>query len=512
MKLATAAQMREMDRKTIEEFGLPGLVLMENAGRAVADAAWDLLPENGGRVLILAGKGNNGGDGFVAARHLNARGAEVAVLLLCAAEDLQGDAAVNCQYAVRTGLVVVEQPDDETILGALEIADVVVDALLGTGLQGEVQGRAREVIEILEECEAPVVAVDLPSGLDADTGQVLGAAVEAQVTVTFGLAKPGLVQYPAQDYVGELRVAEIGLPPELLESPELLTSQTEAADCLACLPSRSAEAHKGDAGRVLIVAGSSGLTGAAALAAQGAIRGGAGLVTLGLPACWQPTLAAKLTEAMTLALPDDDYGRLDWDAVPAILEWTQSVQAVALGPGLSTGGEVPQIVTQLVAQIEAPLVLDADGLNALAEDPEVIHERGYPTIITPHAGELSRLMRLPVNEIQEDRLTAARSTAEALDCFVVLKGAATVIAAPDGEAWINSTGNPGMASGGMGDVLTGVIAALLAGGAEPLAAALAGVYLHGLAGDLAAEELGPRGILASDLLQRLPAAFKRLWE
>jgi NAD(P)H-hydrate epimerase len=506
MKLVTAAQMREMDRVTIEEYGLPGIALMENAGRAVAEAAAELLPETGGRVLVLAGKGNNGGDGFVAARHLAGRGAEVAVMLFCPPDELQGDAATNCQYAMKTGLTVIPEPDGDTLLGALELADVVIDALLGTGVRGEVRGRVREVIEMLADCAA-VVAVDLPSGLDADTGAVLGAAVEADVTVTFGYAKAGLVQYPGKAHCGQLHVADIGLPPSLGDDPALNTHLTEAADCQLLLPYRPPEAHKGDAGRVLVVAGSPGLTGAAVLAGEGAARAGAGLVTLAVPKPMQTAVAARLTEVMSVGLPAAEGEVLGLEALFVVLDWARRVDAVALGPGLSQQPGVAELVRALVAQLDAPLVLDADGLNALVDHTEALRGRAADTVVTPHPGELSRLLGVSVEAIQAERLAAARTAATAFDCVVVLKGAATVIAEPSGEAWINPTGNPGMASGGMGDALTGIVAALLAGGCDALSAAVAGVYLHGLAGDLAAADLGPRGILAGDLLKRLPAAY-----
>jgi NAD(P)H-hydrate epimerase len=506
MRLATAAQMREMDRLTITEFGLPGLVLMENAGRAVAEAAWELLPESGGRVLVLAGKGNNGGDGFVAARHLVAQGVEVGVLLFARAEELKGDAATNCRYAQRLGLTIIEQPDDDTLAGALELADVVVDGLLGTGVKGEVTGRLREVIELLADCPAPIVAVDLPSGLDADTGAILGAIVEAQITVSFGLAKPGLLQYPGKDCCGQLRVVDIGLPPGLPDELDIDTFVTEIGDCQVMLPARPGDAHKGDAGRVLVVAGSPGLTGAACLAGNAAARAGAGLVTVACPAPLQPVLAAKLTEVMTVALPAAETGTLTAAALEPLRAWQAKADALALGPGLSQAPGVGELVAGLLAEWDGPVVLDADGLNVLAGQTEVLTRREAPTVVTPHPGELARLLRVSIEAIQADRLSAARDAAERLDCLVVLKGAATIIATPDGEAWLNPTGNPGMASGGMGDVLTGVIAALLAEGCDPLEAAVAGVYLHGLAGDLAAADLGPRGLLAGDVLDRLPVA------
>ncbi|MBU0610189.1 MAG: NAD(P)H-hydrate dehydratase, partial [Armatimonadetes bacterium] len=478
MRLATAEQMREMDRRTIEEYGLPGLVLMENAGRAVADAAWELLPENGGRVLILAGKGNNGGDGFVAARHLAAVGVEVAVLLFAKLSDLSGDAATNAHYAEKSGLTIIEEPDDETVVGAMELADVIVDGLLGTGLSGDVRGRLREVIELLDFATVPIVAVDIPSGLDANTGKVLGAAVEAEVTCTFGLAKPGLVQYPGKAHVGELRVVDIQLPPALLDDPTLTTVLTEASDCVAMLPSRPPDAHKGDTGRVLVVGGSPGLTGAPAMTGLAAARAGAGLVTVAIPAPLHPLVAAKLTEVMTLPLPPGEGDTIGLQALDALLETAARADAVALGPGLSRQGQVAELVEALVREVQAPLVLDADGLNAVAGRARLLRDRSAPLILTPHPGEMARLLDLAIEEVQADRLGLARAAAERFDAVIVLKGAATVIADPEGEAWINPFANPGMASGGMGDILTGIIAALAAGGADPLAASVAGVYLH----------------------------------
>jgi ADP-dependent NAD(P)H-hydrate dehydratase / NAD(P)H-hydrate epimerase len=507
VKLATAEQMRRIDAAAMDKYAIPGMVLMENAGRQVAAAveAW-LEAEPGARVLVICGKGNNGGDGFVAARHLQNRGANVQVTLLCDAGELGGDAAANCQIAQAMGVPMDEDADGAAVRVRTARADIIVDAILGTGISGEVRGVAREAIEAISQSPARVVAVDIPSGIHADTGEVLGAAVKAETTVTFGLPKLGQVLHPGAGYCGELRVVDISLPRRLLSSDSLLANLVTAELATAMLPPRRPDMHKGDAGHVLVLAGSAGMTGAAALCATAAARAGAGLVTVGCPASLQDILASKCTETMTLGLPETEARSLSARAAGQALEFAGRCEAVALGPGLSQHPETAELVRAVVSGTQASLVVDADALNCLGGATELLAGRQGATVITPHPGELARLLGTGIGAIQADRVRSARRAAQGMDCVVVLKGAATVVAEPGGEVWINGTGNHGMASGGMGDVLTGVVAAFLAGGCGPVEAAVAGVYFHGLAADEAARE-GARGLLAGDVVEALRKAL-----
>jgi len=507
MKLVTTEQMRSLDRAAIEDYGIPGVVLMENAGRAVAEAAAQMLDDSG-RVVVVCGRGNNGGDGFVAARHLSNQSVAVEIYLLAAIDDLEGDAATNCHIAQQMSLPIFENPDQATLEAAVNSADLVIDAILGTGISGEVRGAAREAIEAINQSTAPVVAVDIPSGISGDTGQVMGVAVRADCTLTFGLPKVGHYCYPGRDHCGEIELVDISLPAALVAAADLPTNLTTTQDVAAMLPPRWADMHKGEAGRLLIVAGSPGMTGAVAMAGLAAVRSGAGLVTVGIPESLNDILEVKCTEVMTLPLPETVQGSLDQEAMDEILEFAEGCDAVALGPGLSQVPETAELARQLIERISVPLVVDADGLNACAGASEALQSRKTPTVITPHPGELSRITGQSIADIQQDRVSAARQAAHDLQCIVVLKGAGTVTANPDGQVWVNPTGNAGMASGGVGDVLTGVIGGLLAGGGDAMKAAISAVYCHGLAGDLAEDYCGQRALIASDLLVQLPAAFE----
>lgn len=509
MKIATAEQMRALDRAAMER-GVPGRVLMENAGRAVAEAVAERTGQQGGaaRVVVVAGRGNNGGDGLVAARLLHTRGFDVTVYLLAAGSELTGDAADNYAAAQAYGVPIIEQPDPNTLREACATANVIVDAILGTGIRGEVRGPAREAIQAINAADAQVIAVDIPSGVNSDTGVVCGTAVAADLTLTFGLPKVGNVVYPGAQLCGDLRVVDIGIPPDAIAQADIHAQLVTADLAQLCLPARWADMHKGDAGRVLVIAGSRGYTGAAALTAMGALRAGAGLVYLAIPESLNPVLEAKCTEAITLPMPETETAALSAQAADAIIEHAVTCQAVALGPGLGRHPQTAQLVRQLLARIEAPLVIDADALNCLADtDASPLAQRQAPTIITPHPGELARLMGTDVPTLQADRLGSARAAANLFHCVVAFKGAGTIVARPDGEAWVNPTGNHGMASAGMGDVLTGIIAAFLAGGAAPEQAAVAGVYYHGRAAEVAAEGRDPRCIIASDLLDNLGRAM-----
>ncbi|ABB32112.1 carbohydrate kinase, YjeF related protein [Geobacter metallireducens RCH3] len=512
MKVVTGETMQRMDRRSIEEFGIPGIDLMENAGQGCAAAIIERFgPAAGRMVLVVAGKGNNGGDGYVIARLLQQEGWEVQTVVLALREEIAGDAKVN-----------LDRLDPETVMFSpppaglapfaphLERASVIVDALFGTGLKSEVQGSFAEAINLLNAAGKPVVAVDIPSGIDAGTGRTLGVAVKADVTVTFALAKLGHVLYPGAELCGDLRVVDIGIPLQVAADAEGYDFVDHGTACRLVRP-RDRRAHKGSFGHCLVVAGSTGKTGAAAMAANSAVRAGSGLVTLAVPERLNAILEMKTTEAMTLPLPDGGAGRLVQDSAPALLEAIGGKSAVALGPGISWHLDTARLIRHLVTKIETPLVIDADGLNALSEDPAILQrKRSNCIVLTPHPGEMARLTGTSTAIIEADRIAAAREFAEQNGVYMILKGARTVIAAPDGRVAINGSGNPGMASGGMGDVLTGILASLLGQGYEPFDACRLGVFIHGHAADLVAADKGEIGMSAVDVQERLPWAFKTL--
>ncbi|MDF1614477.1 NAD(P)H-hydrate dehydratase [Desulfurivibrio dismutans] len=517
MKLASAAQMREGDRLAMDVFGVPGLVLMENAGRAVVEVVARRYGIKGdGEIAVLAGPGNNGGDALVIARHLHQRGARSWVLLLVEPERLTGDAAANFS-ALRELSVPVEVVTDSQRLQALQervlASRLVVDGIFGTGLSRELSGRFRAAVELLNRFSGPVIAVDAPSGLDSDHGRVLGAAVRADCTVTFALAKPGLVTFPGREWAGVVEVVDIGIPPEVYRRLEPFRELLSPAELAPLLPRRQASAHKGSFGHLLLLAGSRGMTGAALLAARGALRSGAGLVSACVPENLLVIFATALPELMTISLPNSPTaaGADDLEAVQAALT---GKSALVMGPGLGTAPATAALVRQLYrtpAQPSVPQVLDADALNIMAADPELLSAPPGTRILTPHPGEMASLLGVTTAEVQQDRWQAAAELAGRHRVWVVLKGAGTVIAGPEGQLAVNSTGNPGMAAGGMGDVLAGLIGSLLAQGLPPWQAACLGVYVHGLAGDLLAAASGLNfGFTASELADKLPAAFGRL--
>jgi NAD(P)H-hydrate epimerase len=504
VRLVAAEEMRAIDRAAIEGCGVPGIELMERAGAAVARLVHPFLG-SGGRVLVLAGAGNNGGDGYVVARRLRAEGVEARVAALAPRARLAGD-ALRAREAAEAGGVPI---DDAPASGALEAraGDVVVDALLGTGLSRAPEGAFAEAIErvaALRSAGAKVVAVDVPSGLSADTGRPLGSCVRADATVTFAFQKRGLVLHPGAELAGQVVVADIGIPPEAAARVpvgcELLTE--DAARAL--VPPRSPEAHKGDAGRVLVVAGSPGKTGAAHLALLGALRGGAGLVTLAAREEVLPYALAGRPEAMSLPLLA--RGPLGDADLEPLLAAAAAADAVVVGPGIPRGPETARLLRAFLERARLPAVLDADALNALAErgGPAAL---GAPAVLTPHPGEMARLTRLSIGEVQADRIALAARCARSWGCVVVLKGARTVVADPDGPPAIVPTGNPGMATGGTGDVLAGLTGALLAGGLAPRDAGRAAAFVHGAAGDLARDRRGERGLLAGDLADELGAVW-----
>jgi hydroxyethylthiazole kinase-like uncharacterized protein yjeF len=512
MKIVSGEVMQEIDRRAIGEFGISGLTLMENAGQRCAEVIIAEFGTGPGlRAVVVAGKGNNGGDGYVIARHLHNQGWCVSIFVLASCGEITGDARGNLDLLQDSTVLFCPEPGElARYQSVFRETHVIVDALFGTGLKSEVLGVHADAVTFINSAGKPIVAVDIPSGIDSGNGKVLGCAVRANITVTFALPKLGHLLYPGIDHTGRLHVVDIGIPQELLEG----ASVYEFLDAEAVRPllrKRDRTAHKGNFGHCLIVAGSTGKTGAAAMAANSAVRAGAGLVTLAIPGSLNHILEVKTTEAMTLPLPDEGRGYLTGPARAAIDSVLAGKDAVALGPGMSCFPGTVQLVRELAEEIPQPVVIDADGLNALVEDLNVLmRKRSLAVILTPHPGEMARLAGMTVDEVESDRIETARKFAAAYQVFLVLKGARTVIAAPDGRIALNGSGNPGMASGGMGDVLTGILAALLGQGYDTFTACKLGVYLHGSAADLVAAEKGEIGMAAGDVQERLPHAFREL--
>lgn len=508
IKLLTAAEMREIDRATSEVYGLPSIVLMEHAGKAVATAARELLSTDSRHVCVVCGKGNNGGDGLVAARWLLRWGYVPEVFLLCPREELEGDARIHLQFCLKSGVkleVLTEEQDFVLLTGSLRRCSLVIDALLGTGLQGAPRQPLANAIRQLNNAKRPILSIDVPSGLNADTGEVYDPHVVAQRTVTFGAWKRGLALNPGASRAGKVELVDIGLPEALLHEVERAPLLVEQADVQAMLPRRSAEYHKGDAGRALLVAGSRRLGGAAMLATRAACRGGAGLVTLAAPLCLIDSVRANTPEAMMFALRESEDGAVGASAAEQVLPLLDAASAVGLGPGLGTTEPAMDLLAEVVKAVKVPLVLDADGLNLLANKPDMLDGLSLPLVLTPHPGEAARLLKVDLKRVQSDRLGAAVALSRRFGAVALLKGARTVIATPQGRLLVNPTGCPAMASGGMGDALTGLLVALLAQGLTPADAAVAGAWLHGRAGELAAGG-SEAGLLATDLIDALPRA------
>ncbi|MBI3301802.1 MAG: NAD(P)H-hydrate dehydratase [Deltaproteobacteria bacterium] len=491
-------------------------VLMERAGAGATEALLNAFPHvRKSPVLIVAGKGNNGGDGFVIARLLKKQGITCEVILAARKAGIKGDALRNLTAFLRmrgrvTEVTEVTEPAQlDLVQDKLSRCGLVVDALLGTGLNSPVQGLLAALIDLINASGVPVVAVDIPSGLDADRGESLGTAIQAELTVTFGYPKLGQIGDPGAAYVGNLMVVDIGIAPEALARVKPQTTLLTAEAVGALVRARRRAAHKGDFGHLVVLAGARGKSGAALLCGGAALRVGTGLVTLAGPNSLNAVFSSVLIEAMTIPLPERPDGSLSLDE-GAMAQALQGKSAVAFGPGVGVSADTIRLVRWLLTQSERPLVIDADGLNCLATDLSVLRDARIPVILTPHPGEMARLVNTSNAEVQAHRLEVARTFATQHRCHLVLKGSHTVIAAPDGRAWINPTGNPGMASGGMGDVLTGILGGLLAQGYPPEEACMLGVFLHGYAGDLTAQEKGEAGILARDLIERLPGGLRAL--
>jgi ADP-dependent NAD(P)H-hydrate dehydratase / NAD(P)H-hydrate epimerase len=514
VEILTSRQMRDIDRRAVRTFGIPEVVLMENAGlqlfaflrRTFAD-----LPAR--RLLLLCGGGNNGGDTLVLARHLRANSLPYNALLFAQGRDLGGSAGVNFGILRRQGAAPREVRRLSEWRAARRIlaeSDVVIDGILGTGLSRPVRGLLKRVFQDVNDADAEVVAVDIPSGLSGDTAAIPGPCVAADYTVTFARPKIPHLFPPAEGLCGDLHVADISIPREAVAEQNAGLELLEESDLVTFVPVRRSDSHKGTFGHALIVAGSRGKGGAARLAALGALRAGSGLVTAAIPASLQSGFVSRAMEVMTEALPETAEGSLGYGGLARILRLLSGKRVVAVGPGLTCNPETRKLVRDLVAKSRLPVILDADGINAFAGETDRLSGLRRPLILTPHPGEFGRLLGVDTRKVLEDRLSLAPAFARRHRCWLVLKGHRTLVASPAGGVYVNPTGNPGMATGGSGDALTGILAGLLAQGLEVEAALKLGVYLHGLAGDLAAAKTGQTPLLAREILASFPAAFARL--
>lgn len=524
MKILSAAEMREVDRLTTERYGVPSLLLMENAATRTVEATEEKFGDLAGkRALVICGRGNNGGDGAAIARLLHSKGAEIEVLLLGSVEDSKGDANANFRAAIEIAstdsskfrFIEIDTSEQFWAEATATPHNLFVDAIFGTGLTRPASGLFEEAIHLLNDHtgDAPVISVDIPSGIASDTQSLIGPAVKADLTVTFTAPKPGNILPPASDFCGQLIVAQIGSPEELINSAGSNLNLVERLDVERWLSAsrRSSHANKGDVGKVLIVAGSRGKTGAACLASEAALRAGCGLVTVATSESSQPVVAARgIPECMTEALAETSAGSVAREAADRVLELASERDVVAVGPGLgSSDASTKAFVRAITMKRRRPMVIDADGLNSLAPwARNLAGSAELPMILTPHPGEMARLISKPIAEVLKNPIEVARAFATERNVILVLKGSPTVIAAPDSQVYVNATGNAGMATGGTGDVLTGMIASLIAQKLDdPLGATIAAVYLHGLAGDIAASRTGTRAMIASDISTHLGEAF-----
>jgi len=519
MKLATSTQIRAMDKETIDAFGVPMLILMENAALGVVEQiARRWSPLDGKRIAVVCGKGNNGGDGLAVARHLLARyDAKVTIWLT---ENPQHGGAgafdINLQIARRFGIDVHPIEGSDSFESNLAGSDLIVDAVLGIGIEGDPRPIAARAIDAMNAAPRSVVSIDVPSGLNADTGAVGTPTVKADLTVTFAYSKPGLHLYPGVDYRGEIALADIGYPPSVRDGSGIDILLTDSQDVRPWLPSRgqNRDANKGRFGACLLIAGSMGFAGAASLCALGAVRSGAGLVTLCVPKSLIDIVMTRAPEtAMTRAFAQTAGGSFSAEAIDALLAAGEKADAIGLGSGISIDAGTRELVVRFLKDCSSPVVIDADALNALAllsdRGSSLMRARQAPAIMTPHPGEMGRLLGCDASEVQNDRIGAVRAAVDQYRCVVLLKGARTLIAASDGKLAINETGNAGMASGGSGDLLTGVATTLMAQLRDPWRAAVAAAYIHGLAGDLATQDIGKAGLLATDVAGYLPAAIRQ---
>jgi hydroxyethylthiazole kinase-like uncharacterized protein yjeF len=514
LKTVTPKQMQMIDKMTIEEMGIPGIILMENAAFRVVEQIEKMLGcLKKRKILIVAGKGNNGGDAFAVARQLAAKEAETYIYTIADRASIHGDAAINLNILYNSGFKIFKINDSESrqnyerLKSDLGICDMVVDGLFGTGFRGEIEGVVGEIVAAINSSVKPVLSIDIPSGVDGNNGHVSRLHIKASVTVTFALPKLGLILHPGCDCTGELVVADIGIPKKVIDKMSINTYLIDERMVAGLIPSRENNSNKGDFGRILVITGSEGMTGAGCLAGRAALRAGAGLVYLAVPSSLSHIYDCMLMETITCPIEDHGKGYISLDSTERISELMEGKTVIVAGPGLSVNEDTVKIAEYIINKTKVPLILDADALNCIARDISVLKKLKAAAVMTPHPGEMARLTGMSIQDIQRNRVEIAVEYARQWNVTIVLKGYRTVVASPDGQVYINSTGNPGMSTAGTGDVLAGIIAALAGQGLSLTDAAVAGVYLHGVAGDRAAALKGEPGMIASDVIDELPAAF-----
>ena len=508
MKVSTVTQMKNLDKSATEEFGISQDLLMENAGQAVYFVILKEFGIKNKKFAVFCGTGNNGGDGFVVARKIHSNGGEAKVFLLDEAGKFKGAAEKNFEIVSKLPIEISKVSSNESIRAAIHNSDAIVDAIFGTGLVREVGGLYKDVIQVINESKKAVFSVDIPSGINGDTGEVMGIAVKANYTITFGLPKIGNMLYPGYDHCGKLYLSHISFPPSLYNADSIKVEINNPVE----LPKRSKDAHKGDFGEVLFIAGASSYFGAPYFSALSFLKAGGGYSRLATPISISSFLANKGSEIVFLPQKETPSGSIALKNKDELLKLSERVDMVVMGPGISLNKETQELVRQLAQEIKRPLLIDGDGITAISKDIEIIKNRKAETILTPHMGEMSRITKMEISEVNKNKIEVLQRTAKELNAMIVLKGAHSLIGYPDETVFINMSGNPGMATAGSGDVLTGTIAAMFGLGLSLKDAVRMGVFLHGFSGDLAARDKGEDGITAQDILDYLPATMKRYRE
>lgn len=510
MRVCLSEEMRKADTVSINDYNIPGIVLMENAALGIIneiekEVKKGKLPQKG-RACIICGTGNNGGDGLAVARHLVSKSWDVEVFICGDVNKIKGDALINLDIIRKLNIPIYSMEDSEieVLDNILARSDLIVDGILGTGFKGKLKGSIEVVIDKINKQQKYVISIDNPTGLNCDTGFVETICIKANKTVTLGLPKVGLIINEGPHYCGELAVYGLSIPDQVYESLGIKRYITQEDDIRNFIKPRKLDSHKGSFGRVLIAAGSVGMEGAALLAAKAALRSGAGIVELAVPQGAFGAVRGVIPTLITHGFNDDGKGCFSKESIEEILSASENASVLLIGPGIRNNPNTKEFVSNIIKRCHKSLILDADGLNAICQCPEILLERHEETVITPHPGEMARLLNVSISDVQNNRLEAAENFAKKYNVYVVLKGYRTIIASPWGETWINPTGNPGMATAGSGDVLGGIIASFVAQGLEPMKAAVSGVYIHGAAGDRAAEKYGQWGMIASDIIKYIP--------